>query len=264
MQQPAGQPGAPSSPSSPPLVAAPSSISYTAPPRGSTFFVGRTAAQSRLPQVGGALRGPRPLPTTPARSTVAVSSDPLAPSPSPRPYAPSAPAIPTSIIPLPSSSGILVHGGFWDLLAATGSRFYSPSRLEMGVVNGGTSPSAAAGAAPNPFAREMAAEVAARRAGPAGRAVRQKKRVSVDMISRPRDFACVCFHSPSVLARRQTLTFTSCTGTRSTPRMPIKRRRFSVGGRETARAKSAVRPSLLLGGRSRATVLAHRFQELMM
>ncbi|GAA5895234.1 hypothetical protein JCM8208_005943 [Rhodotorula glutinis] len=178
---PAGTPPPP--PSVLPPAAARSSTSPTAPPRGSTFFVGRTTAQRPLPRVGGGLRGPRPLPTTPARSTVAVSSDPLAPAPAPRPYAPSSPAVPTSTIPLPSSSGILVHGGFWDLLAATGSRFYSPSRLEMAVANGAGTPSTPAVLGQDPFAREMGAA-----AGPT-RTARQKKRVSVDMISRPRDFA---------------------------------------------------------------------------
>ncbi|GAA5833459.1 hypothetical protein JCM9279_001531 [Rhodotorula babjevae] len=97
--------------------------------------------------------------------------------------------MPTSIVPLPSSSGILVHGGFWDLLAATGSRFYSPSRLEMGVVNGVGTPSTPTAAAPDPFAREMAAAASTARAAGPVRMTRQKKRVSVDMISQPRDFA---------------------------------------------------------------------------
>jgi hypothetical protein len=36
-------------------------------------------------------------------------------------------------VPLAQSSSILAHSGFWDLLSATGSRFYSPSKINTRV-----------------------------------------------------------------------------------------------------------------------------------
>ncbi|GAA6050332.1 hypothetical protein JCM3770_002967 [Rhodotorula araucariae] len=198
--------------SSPPLPDAAFFVPYATPPRGSTFFV----SGSGTARLGGAarpaLRGPRPLPSPPTRTRAQASpltrhvttpSPPVhhvpipAPSslrpgalPDPLPWA----SAPISKVPLPSSSGILVHSGFWDLLAATGSRFYSPSRLRMGVANGAPKPFSPGtpGSGSDPFAREMGA--APQLAGDAGaraavRAAKQKKRIIVDMIGRPKDFA---------------------------------------------------------------------------
>ncbi|BGP40444.1 hypothetical protein JCM10449v2_004406 [Rhodotorula kratochvilovae] len=218
MQSPYDPFGADALSSSPPLSSPPLFIPYAAPPRGSTFFVSGSGTVRLGGGARAGLRGPRPLPVPPTRTPVA--NDPLGvQTPPPAPYIPSAsapfrhsppsapsplspgafpgapPSPPNAIskVPLPTSSGILVHSGFWDLLAATGSRFYSPSRLQMGVTNGAPTPFSPAPGGSDPFAREMgaAAQQLGGGAGAAapGRTPRQKKRISVDMIGRPKDFA---------------------------------------------------------------------------
>ncbi|SCV71888.1 BQ2448_4582 [Microbotryum intermedium] len=129
---------------------------------GSTFFFGQRQAQSSTSMAHRALPN---LPRTQRRneprlpSIPTVKGYPLALPPSPRPpsmmqtrpditattnarappqskneasaHPPESCESPlsmkrTSNIPLASSSSILVHSGFWDLLAATGSRLYNP------------------------------------------------------------------------------------------------------------------------------------------
>ncbi|BGP55589.1 hypothetical protein JCM8202v2_003194 [Rhodotorula sphaerocarpa] len=99
-----------------------------------------------------------------------------------RPSPPSEPATPTAattILPLAQSSRILVHSGFWNLLASTGSRFLGPagaSATARPTESGDQTPpltpvfDKSGGIAGNQAARP------------------QPKRFSVDMIGRPQSF----------------------------------------------------------------------------
>lgn len=111
-----------------------------------------------------------PLPSW-IRDKPGLSSRPLLPAlckTSPVPYRP-APNHSTSPFrtPFEQSSTVVVHSGFWQLLAATGSYFLMPDRP----------------IAPIP-AVQLPAPV------PAGMAqlLRQRKRVTPDMVAPPRDF----------------------------------------------------------------------------
>ncbi|GAA5839250.1 hypothetical protein JCM11251_006018 [Rhodosporidiobolus azoricus] len=193
------------------------SIPFSSPPRGSTFFIsgsgtrrlggsGRTTARPPLPippsitpkgpplrtaQVApsfkphtaysppsrpGALpAGAQPLPL-PGRPSVITSSYPTA----------------TTKVPLATSSSILLHAGFWDLLAATGSKFYGPQQ-RVGIANGPPTPWSPASTAFDPFAREMGATVEVTSSSPAAGATeatvaKKKKRISVDMVGEPQQF----------------------------------------------------------------------------
>ncbi|SGY23478.1 BQ5605_C019g08943 [Microbotryum silenes-dioicae] len=128
----------------------------------STFFVGQQLAQGStslahraLPNIPRTQRNNAPpLPSIPTVRGCAVTLPPSPPPPSTIPVRPEVSATAnarvtkpplkdettvlhrayesplsitrTSNIPLAASSSILVHSGFWDLLAATGSRLYNP------------------------------------------------------------------------------------------------------------------------------------------
>ncbi|GAA6001450.1 serine/threonine-protein kinase [Rhodotorula paludigena] len=189
-------------------------IPFVAPPRGSTFFVGRGQVQQRQVSYLGASR---PLPSQDEQTSFMPPRNlPAQPAPHPAHIPPTAPPFASmsrspprqthklpdpppatnSRLPLPTSSSILVHSGFWDLLAATGSRFYSPTKIAMGVANGPAtpfSPLSAAGNASDPFAKAMGAAAMGARSAPMPRQddlrSRQKKRISVDMVGKPIRFA---------------------------------------------------------------------------
>ncbi|GAA5940938.1 serine/threonine-protein kinase [Sporobolomyces koalae] len=173
----------------------PDSIAYSPRPRtNSTFFV-PTGSQS--PSV--------PLPDLPFPRSILLSS-PTRPSPVHEPLASSPPAVsfqpPTfsSRVPLPQSSSILLHGGFWDLLSATGSRFYSPSkiatrqqqaeddakmkvkteRIGKGIASKPTDPRQAIEGGNVHGTPGIAQDTGS---------TRQKRRVSKDMVGQPRAFA---------------------------------------------------------------------------
>ncbi|GAA5975738.1 hypothetical protein JCM11641_005855 [Rhodosporidiobolus odoratus] len=206
------------SPSSPPY---PFSIPYAQPTRGSTFFVsgsgtqrltGSTRTRQPLPMppmTVGATDGPPNsaqafLPTFLPRASYAppATAGPLPPGaqPLPLPGQPSAfaqtsqtsPPPPATKVPLAASATILVHSGFWDLLAATGSRFNgAQSRFRAaGVANGPlptpSSPLSGSGES-DPFARLAVAGGAGATVG-ATQQAKKKKRISVDMIGRPKEF----------------------------------------------------------------------------
>jgi hypothetical protein len=102
-------------------------------------------------------------------------------------------------------------------MAATGSRFYSPSKLGrggIGVTNGLATPfsptTAGASDGSDPFAREMGGRVQpispiarTNAAAVEAAAQKKKKRISVDMVGKPKGFQCVSssssFFSPSML-----------------------------------------------------------------
>ncbi|GAA5903993.1 hypothetical protein JCM6882_003795 [Rhodosporidiobolus microsporus] len=196
------------------------SIPYASPPRGSTFFVSGSGTQ-RLGGSGRATTRP-PLPIPPMTTP---NGPPLRPaqlppsftprtsySPPTRPGAfpagaqplplPGQPSVITSShppattkVPLATSSTILLHAGFWDLLAATGSKFYSPSKLQarVGVANGAPTPWTPASGDSDPFAREMGAQMGVTtpvvaNAAVAAAGAKKKKRISVDMVGRPQQF----------------------------------------------------------------------------
>ncbi|GAA5867355.1 hypothetical protein JCM1840_002105 [Sporobolomyces johnsonii] len=182
------------------------------PRRGSTYFVSGSGTQ-RLGS--GTARGRMPLPIIP--DTLRGNGPPFsaqappfdrtlsyAPAAAPGPLPPGArsppaspplafqqPATfasqPTTKVPLSGSSSILLHAGFWDLLAATGPGLYDNSRIG-GVANGAAmsfSPQAATatgGRESDPLAREMAARMAEREG-------KKKKRISIDMVGQPQKFA---------------------------------------------------------------------------
>ncbi|GAA5854195.1 hypothetical protein JCM8547_001730 [Rhodosporidiobolus lusitaniae] len=196
-------------PSSPPADGLPSSIAFSPPSvRGSTFLWAGSGTQ-RLGGGGGARR---PLPIPPAAPTTAARTPYSPPLSGPRPLPPGAsyplplPGEPSRIatspqaitkVPLPASSRILGHQGFFDLLAASGSRLYSPSKLvnRVGVANGPATPWSPSSNISDPFAKEYGAggqatttaEGAGAMAGGAAQ-VKKKKRISVDMVGAPREF----------------------------------------------------------------------------
>ncbi|GAA5967217.1 hypothetical protein JCM3765_001740 [Sporobolomyces pararoseus] len=140
----------------------PTWIDYSPPPGlgtrlggGSTFFF-PTGSGSRLASNSPPTTPQQALPDLPFPRSILLPSPshkppqqlPLSsPQPSrPRPaptsltYAPDLPrpTLPPSMqtttkVPLAQSSSILAHSGFWDLLSATGSRFYSPSKINTRV-----------------------------------------------------------------------------------------------------------------------------------
>ncbi|GAA5966684.1 hypothetical protein JCM21900_005654, partial [Sporobolomyces salmonicolor] len=97
------------------------------------------------------------------------------------------PSQPTTKVPISASSSILLHAGFWDLLAVAGPRLYDNSRMG-GAAKGAASPftpqaaTAAGRRANDPFAMGMAAPMA-------GREGKKKKRISIDMVGQPQNFA---------------------------------------------------------------------------
>lgn len=126
---------------------------------------------------------PRPLPRLPARV--------LGPRPQPpsKIIAPPSPVATPTRLPFIQSSSILVHSGFWNILAATGSRFYGMTGgniLPQPVVDDredvfdegylGLKAAESRRAVTNPTSINAAVAV-------------QKKRVSIDQIGRPREFA---------------------------------------------------------------------------
>lgn len=187
-------------------------IPYQSPTvaRGSTFFVG--SGTQRLPELEANTRKQRPpLPPIPTASTPALPpvftpsttySPPLSPKalPAGARALPSTPALPRPTqtkVPIATSSGIMVHSGFWNILAATGSRFYSAApafpatlgeeggdQLDSGYLNLG-------GGVANGTAGRQLAPMSQRRGitSPAlVSEVTRKKRVSIDMIGRPGGF----------------------------------------------------------------------------
>ncbi|BGP16554.1 hypothetical protein JCM10213v2_004556 [Rhodosporidiobolus nylandii] len=193
--------------SSPPL----HPIPYAAPARGSTFFVSGSGTQ-RLGS-GTARAGARqPLPTPPMTANAPSSSpaqasptfDPqtsYAPPSSPGALPPGAQPLPlpgqpsvlrsplstspppaTTKVPLATSSSILLHAGFYDLLAATGSRFRTLGGV--GVANGplatpSTAWSGGSGSGGvDPFARAAGAAAAVEK--------KKNRRISKDIIGAPR------------------------------------------------------------------------------
>lgn len=120
----------------------------------------------------------------------AGSQPPLCESqPQQEPACPTAGTVSTTKVPLATSSSILLHNGFWELLSTTGSRFLAPLTTnvapsmfaddtaranELGVGQAWNNGIDSSG-----VARADAPSEAIRRTG--------KKRVSVGMISRPKD-----------------------------------------------------------------------------
>lgn len=187
-------------------------IPYQSPTvaRGSTFFVG--SGTQRLLPLGVEPRTKRPpLPPIPTMATPAsppvftpstTYSPPLSPKALPAgaralPPTPALPRATQTKVPIGTSSSIMVHSGFWNILAATGSRFYSVApafpatlgeeggdRLDSGYLNlGGGVANGSAGRQPTPMAQRrgitsptLVGEVT------------RKKRVSIDMIGRPGGF----------------------------------------------------------------------------
>ncbi|GAA6028372.1 hypothetical protein JCM8097_006999 [Rhodosporidiobolus ruineniae] len=196
----------------------PSHIAYSPrPPRGSTFFVSGSGTQRLAsPAAAPASRRP-PLPVPPMQgppppaqasfSPTSSYAPPTSPGqlppgarPLPLPGQPSAfastsptAATATTKVPLATSSSVLLHAGFYDILAAAGSRLYSPSKLRPAVVNGPAtpwSPEGGSGSGSDPFAREMGGFGGMAAPGGAGvvAAAKRKKRISVDMVGRPQEF----------------------------------------------------------------------------
>ncbi|BGP24983.1 serine/threonine protein kinase Cbk1 [Rhodotorula toruloides] len=149
-------------------------IPYSPPLRGSTFFIGG----NRIVKIGGASRQGG---NQDARQRPPLPQPPIASRQIPR-FPPPAPLSATNnesrtstTMPVAQSSSILVHLGFWDLLAATGSRFYSQN-LRTTVANDVGVP------ASSPDLR--AVEAVEQRQG-----LKQKKRLAVDMVGVPQNFA---------------------------------------------------------------------------
>lgn len=113
----------------------------------------------------------------------------------------------TTKVPLGGSSSILLHAGFWDLLSATGSRFLSPVGAATGAppfpANLGETDSFDRGyLGLKPGNGEMASrrvvtgvqgglggvQSAAATAASKQGALKKKKRVSVDMVGKPKEF----------------------------------------------------------------------------
>ncbi|GAA6000091.1 hypothetical protein JCM10207_006048 [Rhodosporidiobolus poonsookiae] len=192
------------------------SIPYYSPPRGSTFFVsgsgthrlGGAAARPPLPMPPMNAGGPT-WPSTPGPLPAGAQPLPLPGHPSVFRSPPASPPLATTKVPLATSSSILAHGGFWDILAATGSRFYSPSKIRPGLANGPATPFTPSSVGPerDPFmvlrfegaggAGAMGAAASGARAGPkrdlpaatGAQGAKKSKRISVDMVSRPQQFA---------------------------------------------------------------------------
>ncbi|KAK4702158.1 hypothetical protein P7C70_g4069, partial [Phenoliferia sp. Uapishka_3] len=207
-------------------------VPYNAPSgRGSTFFVSGSGTQ-RLgggePGVGGGgKRKPLPIPlsrpsTVPVPSPIPIGqptkskppkftpqtaySPPSSPQrlppgampPSRRPIQPSSPppASPRAYqtkMPIGTGSSVMVHSGFWQILAATGSRFVGqtpsfPPGFDDGLPAGGSG----AGGALEMFSqreRMVGGEMGARRGATAPEiGGKGRKRLSVDMIGRPGGF----------------------------------------------------------------------------
>lgn len=190
--------------------------------RGSTFFVrgsgtqAREAPQQSRPRITTAARPPlptpqaqKPLPFTsstsfspptspralPAGASPSHAAPAIAPQklparrvPPPSHSPPVANSTATTKVPLASYSSILVHSGFWNILAATGSRFYGapPGRVEDTFDQGYLGLNA--GAAKGPIGDSRRAVTSPVVCG--NEAVR-KKRVAVGMIGRPTGFAFV-------------------------------------------------------------------------
>ena len=110
--------------------------------------------------------GARPLPTPPQRQ---------APKPS-------SPSPPSTRIPLATSSSILLHSGFWQILSASGSRFLTSA----------PSPAVVAPQFPPGFGEDLERPYLPSpvRQGPAGKQsnLKKNKRISVDMVGSPRGF----------------------------------------------------------------------------
>ncbi|BGP02329.1 hypothetical protein NBRC10513v2_005977 [Rhodotorula toruloides] len=151
-------------------------IPYSPPLRGSTFFVGGSGAVklggASRPTAGQNARQRPPLPQPP----IAFRQIPRLSPPAPASSANNEPRGPTQM-PVAQTSSILVHSGFWDLLAATGSRFYSPSNLRMTVANDIGTPARAS-------QPQVAGAVSEQQ-----RSTKQKKRLTVDMVGAPKNFA---------------------------------------------------------------------------
>ncbi|GAA6063330.1 hypothetical protein JCM10212_003916 [Sporobolomyces blumeae] len=117
-------------------------------------------------------------------------------------------ATPTSTkVPIGQSSSIMLHSGFWDLLSATGSRFYSPSRITQralgarerakGLVETERVGRGIASAPRNPKAPvEGGKPLVGVGVGGTGlgsndaeTGMRKPKRISVDMVGHPKAFA---------------------------------------------------------------------------
>lgn len=104
----------------------------------------------------------------------------------------------TTKVPLPTSSSILLHDGFWQLLSATGSRFLAAAPSPPAVV----APTFPPGFGSEPSSllpyqqQERRAQTAPAAPGLRGQqALKKKKRVSVDMVGKPKGFQCVCISS---------------------------------------------------------------------
>ena len=192
--------------------------------RGSTFFVRGSGTQSPTAQaarqrVSTATRPPlptpkvqKPLPFTsstsfapptspralPAGASPSHASQPTSPPKlPPRRIAPPSHGPPvansaTTKVPLASYSSILVHSGFWNILAATGSRFYGapPGRVEDTFDQGYLGLNAGASKGPIGDTRRAVTSPVV-----SGNEAVRKKRVGVGMIGRPTGFAFVHFFS---------------------------------------------------------------------
>lgn len=175
-------------------------IPYASPTieRGSTFFVGGSGTQLYAPK-----RPPLPIPPSPNSSPSPpappfTSSTAYSPPSSPQRLPPGAmpsrspppPTPATTKVPLSTSSSIMVHSGFWNILSATGSRFYSavpalPATLGEDDVDGGYLGLAEGQQGGRTvLARERRGVTSPALAGE----VTRKKRISVDMIGRPGNF----------------------------------------------------------------------------
>lgn len=147
------------------------------------------------------------VPPSPLSST--SPSQPQPPTPQTLTYAPVLPRpnLPPSMqtttkVPLAQSSSILAHSGFWDLLSATGSRFYSPSKIETRVKGAREEQKhkvrterIGKGIASKPVGSKEPVEggvgIYAARGGEEDerKVAKEKRRVSKDLIGEPRAFA---------------------------------------------------------------------------
>lgn len=187
-------------------------IPYASPTigRGSTFFVGGSGTQLYAPK-----RPPLPTPP-PQKSPSPTANAPLPPFTSRTAYSPphSPQRLPpgampsrsppqqttaTTKVPLSTTSSIMVHSGFWNILSATGSRFYGaapafPATLGeedfdgeyLGLGDGQQGGGQQGGRAA--LATDRRGVTSPALAGEVAR----KKRISIDMIGRPGNFRCVC------------------------------------------------------------------------
>ncbi|GAA5894309.1 serine/threonine-protein kinase [Sporobolomyces salmoneus] len=150
-----------------------------------------------------ATQGP-PLPFSSSSTSPSNRSPPSAPALSyapdlPRPTLPPSMRTTTKVPLAQSSSPLIAHSGFWDILSGTGSRFYSPSKINTRVQGAkeeqrikGRTERIGKGIASRPVGSKEPIQGGisfATKGEEEGKREREKRRVSKDLIGEPRAFA---------------------------------------------------------------------------